>query len=68
MLLNYEYFYGIESERFIFFRIPKLLITDKRVKNISSESKLLYGLLLIVWACQVGKLLDKSGLIPVPVA
>ena len=46
MSLNYEYFYGIESEQFIFFRIPKLLITDKRFKSVSAEAKLLYGLML----------------------
>ena len=46
MSYNFGYFYGIESDYFIFFRIPKLLITDKRFKNISAEAKLLYGLML----------------------
>ena len=41
-----DYFYGDESKEFSYFRIPRLLITHRRFKNISVEAKLLYGLLL----------------------
>ena len=42
----YDYFYGAEAEQFSFYRIPKVLFTDKRFKDISAEAKILYGLLL----------------------
>ena len=46
MALNLEYFYGNEAEQYTFFRIPKALISDKRFKNMSTDAKLLYGLML----------------------
>ena len=39
-------FYGDESKEFSYFRIPRLLISHARFKNISVEAKLLYGLQL----------------------
>ena len=42
----YDYFYGAEAEQFSFYRIPKVLFTEERFKNISAEAKVLYGLLL----------------------
>ncbi len=44
-MLN-DYFYGDEAEQFIYFRIPRQLITSPRYKSISTDSKLLYGMLL----------------------
>ena len=44
--LTFDYYYGIESEQFSFFRVPRLLIKDKRFKGLSSDAKLLYGLML----------------------
>lgn len=41
-----RYFYGDESEQFSYFRIPRLLITSPRFKALSTDAKLLYGLLL----------------------
>ena len=38
-----DYFYGDEAEQFIYFRIPRLLITDPRFKHLSTDAKLLYG-------------------------
>ena len=35
-----DYFYGDESKEFSYFRIPRLLITHQRFKNISVEAKL----------------------------
>ena len=44
--MNFEYYYGHEAEQFTFYRIPKLLIKDKRFSSISSDAKMLYGLML----------------------
>lgn len=41
-----DYFYGDEATQFSFFRIPKALITSPQFKSVSTEAKLLYGLLL----------------------
>lgn len=41
-----EYYYGQEAEMFTFYRIPKLLFTDPRYKPLSTDAKLLYGLML----------------------
>ncbi len=41
-----DYFYGDESEEFIYFKIPRLLITDQKFKQVSTDAKLLYGMLL----------------------
>ena len=41
-----SYYYGDESSQFSFFRIPRQLITGERFKHISTDAKLLYGLLL----------------------
>ena len=46
--MNYQldYYYGKEAEQYNFYRIPKLLFTDKRFEKVSIEAKVLYGLLL----------------------
>lgn len=41
-----DYFYGDEAEQFSYFRIPRLLVTSPRFRGLSTEAKLLYGLLL----------------------
>lgn len=41
-----DYFQGLESADFQFFRIPTALIKNKEYKGISTDAKLLYGLLL----------------------
>lgn len=41
-----SYYYDDESNQFSFFRIPRQLITGERFKHISTDAKLLYGLLL----------------------
>lgn len=43
---NFNYYHGKESEQFSFFRIPKVLYTDPIFKNLSSDAKVLYGILL----------------------
>lgn len=46
ILLNLPYYYGRAGEQYAFFRIPKLLLTDERFAEVSTDAKLLYGLLL----------------------
>src|SRR5699024_7530082 len=43
---QFDYYYGIEAEQFAFFRIPKALIQDARFQGLSTDAKLLYGLML----------------------
>lgn len=42
----YDYYYGPEAEQFVFYRIPKVLFEAEGVKDISTDAKLLYGLML----------------------
>ena len=44
--LRFDYYYGIEAEQFSFYRVPRILIKDERFKDLSSDAKLLYGLML----------------------
>ncbi len=41
-----EYFYGDEAGQFQYFRIPRQLISDPRFRHVSTDAKLLYGMLL----------------------
>ena len=43
---QFDYFYGGESEQFTFYRIPRRLILDDCFKRMSTDAKLLYGLML----------------------
>ena len=43
---KFDYFYGSQAEQFSFFRLPKILIRDARFKKISSDAKILYGIML----------------------
>lgn len=45
-VINFPYYYGYEAEQYAFYRIPKLLITDERFRCVSTDAKLLYGLML----------------------
>ena len=45
-MMRFDYYYGIEAEQFSFYRVPRLLIKDERFKELSSDAKLLYGLML----------------------
>ena len=44
--LTFDYYYGVQAEQFAFYRIPRLLIKDPHFKGLSSDAKLLYGLML----------------------
>ena len=41
-----EFFYGGQADLFSFYRLPKALFVDTRLRGISTEAKILYGLLL----------------------
>lgn len=44
--MDFDYFYGRETEQFAFYQIPKTLITDDKFAGISMEAKVLYSLML----------------------
>ena len=44
--MQYNYFYGGQSEQFQFYRIPRRLIRDEKFRRLSTDAKLLYGLML----------------------
>lgn len=44
--IKFDYYYGIEADQFSFYRVPRMLIKDERFKGLSSDAKLLYGLML----------------------
>lgn len=44
--IEFGYFHDYESEQFAFYRIPKVLFTDEYFRNLSSDAKVLYGLML----------------------
>lgn len=44
--MTFHYFYGTEADQFSFYRIPKALFIDDYFKNLSSDAKILYGLML----------------------
>ena len=44
--IKFTYYYGVEADQFAFYRVPRLLIKDNRFKGLSSDAKLLYGLML----------------------
>ncbi len=45
-VMGFDYYYGIEAEQFSFYRVPRLLIKDEKFRGLSSDAKLLYGLML----------------------
>lgn len=45
-IIEFDYFYGNEAERFRFYMLPELLFKDLRFKKLSSDAKILYSFLL----------------------
>ena len=43
---SFQYYYSERAEQFVFYRIPKVLFTDERFSKLSSDAKVLYGLML----------------------
>lgn len=44
--ITFDYYYGGASEQYAFYRIPRLLITGRQFRGLSTDAKLLYGLML----------------------
>ena len=44
--MNFDYFYNRQAERFSFFMLPKILLSDEHFKSLSSDAKILYACLL----------------------
>ncbi len=44
--VKFQYFQGEEAEQYTFYRIPKQLFTIEYFKSLSSDAKILYGLML----------------------
>lgn len=44
--MDFDFYYGLQSQTFSFYRIPKLLFIDPRFSSLSAEAKTLYGILL----------------------
>ena len=44
--MSFPYFYGRAAEQYAFYRIPKLLFSDERFEALSTDAKLLYGMLI----------------------
>ena len=44
--MDFDYFYGDQSEAFAFYRTPKLFYTDEKFRTLSSDAKILYGIML----------------------
>lgn len=44
--MQYGYFYGAQAEQFSFYRIPKALFTEPNFRELSTDAKVLYGILL----------------------
>ena len=45
-LMMFEYYYGQQLEQFSFYRIPKALFDNDKFDDLSTDSKLLYGIML----------------------
>ena len=44
--MSYDYFYGQSGELFSYFCIPKALFQDRRFRQLSTDARTLYGILL----------------------
>lgn len=43
---NFKYFYDTDVDQYSFYHIPKLLFRNEYFKILSSDAKILYGLML----------------------
>ena len=44
--VEFDYFYNRDGDRFSYYMLPKIIVTDERFKNLSSDAKILYSCLL----------------------
>ena len=59
---EFAYFQEQDSEQFAFYKIPKVLFTDPRFNGISTEAKIMYGVMLDrVSLSRKNGWIDKNG-------
>lgn len=59
---HFPYHYGTEAEQYTFYRVPKILFTEPVFQNLSTDAKLLYGLLLDRMQLSIrNKWVDEEG-------
>lgn len=44
--MNFDYFYNRQADRFSFYMLPKILLSDEHFKSLSSDAKIFYACLL----------------------
>ena len=44
--VEFAYFYNRDGDRFSYYMLAKIIVTDERFKNLSSDAKILYSCLL----------------------
>ena len=44
--MEFDYFYNRDGERFSYYMLPKILVTDGKFQSLSSDAKILYACLL----------------------
>ena len=44
--MEFDYFYNRDGDHFSYYMLPKIIVTDERFKNLSSDAKILYSCLL----------------------
>ena len=60
--MTFDYFYGQSGELFSYFRIPKALFQDSRFRQLSTDARTLYGILLDRMSLSVKNgWMDKQG-------
>lgn len=51
--MKFSYYNKSEAEQFTFIRIPKAMMTEKVFSSLSSQAKILYGMLLDRMGCAI---------------
>lgn len=60
--ITFDYFYGQEADILSFYRIPKLLFTNDFFKVLSTDAKVLYGLMLDRMSLSIkNRWIDEEG-------
>ena len=52
--VEFDYFYNRDGDRFSYYMLTKIIVTDERFKNLSSDAKILYSCLLERTSCLLG--------------
>lgn len=61
-MIKLKYFYGDEPDKLCFYRIPKVLFTKEYFSGLSTDAKVLYGLMLdLMSMSRENRLLDKDN-------